>query len=430
MDIVTHGMMGVVIAAPFMADYPEASIAFMMGSAAPDLDAMSRIAGRRSFLKFHQTYSHAFPVIAAIAAAAYVVSAALGFPGHHVALGLALGMCFHSVLDFSNTYGITLLAPFSDKRFCREWVFFIDLPVIAVTVAALYVIYSELARAKMPGLGLAYAYVAFLFVYWMVRIVLRRRAGRLAPEGTVSLLPTAFIPWKFIGARPLDGEVHLFDSSAVRGRLSRETLQKIHDGPYATILEGDPGISGDAGALSSLPRGTDPKERAKRDAHLSRPQDQKLRHTFRQASGHPRHKRCRARRRAQRLVGRRAGFRFWWQDAVAIVLCALVTWLSWRPFGPVALLFPVTLGHFFLFCNVFRLRRSYELFWNVLFLTNIGFWLFHNELHWAGILALQTPLTIALILLEMRSPNYHSVFWARLNPGYGGGFDASESETL
>ena len=95
-----------------------------------------------------------------------------------------------------------------------------------------------------------------------------------------------------------------------------------------------------------------------------------------------------------------------------------------------ALLFPVTLGHFFLFCNVFRLRRSYELFWSVLFLTNIGFWLFHNELHWAGILALQTPLTIALILLEMRSPNYHGVFWARLNPGYGDGFDASESETL
>ena len=84
--------------------------------------------------------------------------------------------------------------------------------------------------------------------------------------------------------------------------------------------------------------------------------------------------------------------------------------------------FPVTLGHFFLFCNVFRLRRSYELFWSVLFLANIGFWLSRDELRWAEILAMQTPLTIALILLEMRSPNYHGVFWARLNPG----FDVSE----
>ena len=160
------------------------------------------------------------------------MSAALGFPGHHVAFGLALGMCFHSVLDFSNTYGITLLAPFSDKRFCREWVFFIDLPLIAVTVAALAGIYSDLARAKMPGLGLAYAYVAFLFVYWMVRIVLRRRAGRLAPEGTVSLLPTAFIPWKFIGARPIDGEVHLFDLSAdPRPPFWRNVSRRFTTGP-------------------------------------------------------------------------------------------------------------------------------------------------------------------------------------------------------
>ena len=63
MDIVTHGMMGVVLAAPFAADYPEASIAFMLGSVVPDLDAVSRIAGRRSFLKCHQTYTHALPVI-------------------------------------------------------------------------------------------------------------------------------------------------------------------------------------------------------------------------------------------------------------------------------------------------------------------------------------------------------------------------------
>ncbi len=127
-------------------------------------------------------------------------------------------------------------------------------------------------------------------------------------------------------------------------------------------------------------------------------------------------------------MGRRAGFRFWWQDAVAIVLCALVTGLSWQLLGSVALLFPVTLGHFFLFCNVFRLRRSYELFWSILFLANIGFWLSRDELRWAEILALQTPLTIALILLEMRSPNYHGVFWARLNPGYTGSSRVSESK--
>ena len=240
MDIVTHGMMGVVIAAPFAADYPEASIAFMLGSVAPDLDALSRIAGRRSFLKCHQTYTHALPVIVAIAAVAYVISTLLGLPGLQLALGLAVGMTFHSVLDYSNTYGITLLAPFSNRRFCREWVFFIDLPVIVVTVAALAVVSAALHRAAMPSVSVAYAYGVFLAFYWMARISLRRRAARLAPVGTVSLLPTAVVPWKFIGARPLDGKVHLFDLSALDGRLSRERLPKIHDSSYASLLEAIP----------------------------------------------------------------------------------------------------------------------------------------------------------------------------------------------
>ncbi len=46
-------------------------------------------------------------------------------------------MVFHSLLDYSNTYGITLLAPFSAKRFCGEWVFFIDVPVIVVSLGTL-----------------------------------------------------------------------------------------------------------------------------------------------------------------------------------------------------------------------------------------------------------------------------------------------------
>ena len=60
MDIVTHGMMGVVMAAPFAQQYPEASIAFMMGSVVPDLDAVSRVAGRRTFLKCHQNRTRNF----------------------------------------------------------------------------------------------------------------------------------------------------------------------------------------------------------------------------------------------------------------------------------------------------------------------------------------------------------------------------------
>ncbi len=61
MDIVTHGVMGVVIAAPFAVNHPEAAAAFMMGSVLPDADALSRVGGKRNFLKCHQTYTHSLP---------------------------------------------------------------------------------------------------------------------------------------------------------------------------------------------------------------------------------------------------------------------------------------------------------------------------------------------------------------------------------
>ena len=77
-------------------------------------------------------------------------------------------------------------------------------------------------------------------------------------------------------------------------------------------------------------------------------------------------------------MGSRAGFRFGWQDGVAIGLAAGATWIGWGFLGSGALLVPLTLGHFFLFCNVFRLRRSYELYWTVVFLLNVGVWLFRR----------------------------------------------------
>ncbi len=237
MDIVTHGVMGVVIAAPLAANHPEAAAAFILGSVLPDADALSRLGGKRAFLKCHQTYTHSLPIIAVVALVAYGIFDLLGFPDYRIAAGLALGMVFHSVLDYSNTYGITLLAPFSAKRFCREWVFFIDLPLIVVSLGALVPVWRSFQSGRFPEAWVSYSYLGFLVAYWVIRIWLRSRAARLAPEGTLSLLPTAFIPWKFLGARRVREQVHLFDLSALDGSLANEAFQDVHDQTYEAVLE-------------------------------------------------------------------------------------------------------------------------------------------------------------------------------------------------
>jgi hypothetical protein len=111
------------------------------------------------------------------------------------------------------------------------------------------------------------------------------------------------------------------------------------------------------------------------------------------------------------------GFRFWWWDAFTIVACALVTWLGWRAVGRLILVLPVTLVHFFLFCNIFRVGRRYELVWTGLYLLNIAGWVFLQELNWVGVLALQTPVTIGVVVLELRS---RLIYWRRINPKLGG----------
>ncbi|MCZ6688137.1 MAG: metal-dependent hydrolase [Planctomycetota bacterium] len=134
MDIVTHGMMGVIVASPFMPSYPIAASCFMMGSVLPDLDALSRVLGRRAFLKSHQTYTHAIPIILLMGGVCWAGFRWTGIRAPFAPAALVLGMLFHVALDVTNTYGITLFAPFSGRRFCLEWVFFIDAFVLAATL--------------------------------------------------------------------------------------------------------------------------------------------------------------------------------------------------------------------------------------------------------------------------------------------------------
>lgn len=113
--------------------------------------------------------------------------------------------------------------------------------------------------------------------------------------------------------------------------------------------------------------------------------------------------------------GRTWGFRFSTADAVAIAICVVATAALWAPTEGMAFLFPFVLGHFFLFCNVFRIARKPELIWAVVFLMNFGGWWLSGRLSWPGVMAIQLPLTAFLIGWEMRQPWYHGILADRIN---------------
>ncbi len=103
------------------------------------------------------------------------------------------------------------------------------------------------------------------------------------------------------------------------------------------------------------------------------------------------------------------GFRFSPRDAAVVVVCTLATAWLWGRVGSLSLLLFVVLGHFFLFCNVFRVRMRYELIWASSFVLNASAWQLMDALGWQTVLGSQIPITVLVIGAELRSPSYHGI---------------------
>ncbi len=110
------------------------------------------------------------------------------------------------------------------------------------------------------------------------------------------------------------------------------------------------------------------------------------------------------------------GFRFSLTDALAICAFLGAAGVLWQQGNPLWWLLLIVAAHFFLFCNVFRIVRRRELIWAGLFVLNVVIWVWFDRLTWSCVLLCQLPITVALIIADMRAPGYHGVLAKRLNP--------------
>lgn len=109
-----------------------------------------------------------------------------------------------------------------------------------------------------------------------------------------------------------------------------------------------------------------------------------------------------------------AGFRLSLSDAIIILACILTTWFLRGPLGEFALLFPFVLGHFFLFCNVFRVGTRAELVWCFCFIGVFLVSLQAGEFGIGTLLTAQSPVTLGVIGYALTRPGYHGIFWERI----------------
>jgi hypothetical protein len=109
------------------------------------------------------------------------------------------------------------------------------------------------------------------------------------------------------------------------------------------------------------------------------------------------------------------GFRLTKID-VGVIIVVIVLTAGTRPWlDSLVWLFVIVAGHFFLFCNLFRIQRVYELTWSGLFVINVSAWYVLDALDWWWVLAVQSPITALFITMSFMQRDYHGVLW-RLAP--------------
>ena len=110
------------------------------------------------------------------------------------------------------------------------------------------------------------------------------------------------------------------------------------------------------------------------------------------------------------------GFRLSIRDVIVLVVgigssIAFVK-IAWQA----SLIIAFAIGHFFLFCNVFRISRSLEFMWAGIFVVLAGGTICADFPNWHATLVVSIVMTSLVILIEMRRPSYHGIFWQQINP--------------
>jgi hypothetical protein len=110
------------------------------------------------------------------------------------------------------------------------------------------------------------------------------------------------------------------------------------------------------------------------------------------------------------------GFRFSVLDAVVLAAGAVGSAFMFSEAPAAALVLACVIGHFFLFCNVFRISRLPELIWAAVFVMLAAATVLTEEPGWSITFGGSFLVALVLIYLEMRKPSYHGIGWRRINP--------------
>jgi inner membrane protein len=216
MDNVTHSLVGLMLARV------SGRNAMMMVVAAnlPDVDIISWAGGSLTYIEYHRGIAHSLLALPLLALIPMLLFRSRSWQSYAACL---VGVLSHLLLDWTNTYGIRMLLPFSGRWLHLDITDVVDpwilvallLAVAAPALAGL--VGSEIGAKKSTGArrGWAWVAVAFLLAYEGGRFAAHQRAlnvmgARLyngKPANRLSAIPIRWTPFQWRGVAEGDGYV-------------------------------------------------------------------------------------------------------------------------------------------------------------------------------------------------------------------------------
>src|SRR6266702_2657712 len=154
MDNISHSLTGLALARSGLNRVcPHATLLMILSANTPDIDIVALRGGPLSYLEWHRGYSHSLfclPLMALLPVLVVAASYRQKLPWLRAWLLCCIGVGSHLLMDWTNSYGVRFLLPFSSAWFHLDLNGLYDGWILAVLVfAALWPVFSQLVSTEI-----------------------------------------------------------------------------------------------------------------------------------------------------------------------------------------------------------------------------------------------------------------------------------------
>lgn len=235
MEPLTHTLTGYMVSRTGLNRWcPRATPVLLIAVNAPDIDFVSGVGGPLAILEAHRGLTHGLPVAPGMALLPLIpllVFARQGIRWRRAYVLSLIGVLIHLLLDWTNIYGVRLLAPFKSEFFRLDIAPVVDLWILCVLLLAAgwfvvsRLVSSEIGARAASGRGVAVVALLFVALWQMGRFFLHERAAAVmesrlyddAAPRRVLALPHFAGPLRWTGIVETDNSYRAFEIDLAGG---------------------------------------------------------------------------------------------------------------------------------------------------------------------------------------------------------------------